>query len=124
MNHLWIEDYCLAKRGANKEFKEEWQAIRYMVGNKMFALQGCDNKGNAILTLKLLPAEGAYLRSQYKDILPGYYMNKEHWNSIYLDGAVPKDVIQTLLDQSYSILFSSLTKKAQKEILQSSLGSL
>jgi len=69
-----------------------------------------------IITLKLLPADGDFLRRQYEDIVPGYYMNKDHWNSVYLDGSIPDDVLQGMIDKSYSILFDALTKKAQKEI--------
>jgi predicted DNA-binding protein (MmcQ/YjbR family) len=66
----------MEKQGTTKEFKKEWKAIRYMVGGKMFALQGDDNTTRPIITLKLLPADGNFLRTQYKDIIPGYYMNK------------------------------------------------
>jgi predicted DNA-binding protein (MmcQ/YjbR family) len=116
MNYPWLDEYCLAKQGATREYKEEWDATRYMVGGKMFALQGSDNTRRLVITLKLLPEDGAFLRRQYEDIIAGYYMNKEHWNSVYLDGAVPDDVLKDMVDQSYSILFASLTKKAQKEI--------
>ena len=117
MNYPWLEEYCLTKQGATKDYKEEWQATRYMVGGKMFALQGTDNTGRPVVTLKLLPEDGDFLRSQYKDIIPGYYMNKVHWNSVYLDGAVPDDVVRDMIDKSWSILLASLTRKARKEIM-------
>jgi predicted DNA-binding protein (MmcQ/YjbR family) len=82
----------------------------------MFALQGADNTGRAIVTLKLLPEDGNALRTQHKDIIPGYYMNKEHWNSVYLDGSVPDNVVRKMVDNSHALIFASLTKKAQKEI--------
>ena len=116
MNYPWLDEYCLSKKGAAKEYKEEWQATRYMIGGKMFALQGADNTTRPVITLKLLPADGEFLRDQYGDIIPGYYMNKIHWNSVYLDGAVPDIVVRDMIDKSYAILFASLTKKAQKEI--------
>ena len=117
MNYPWIDEYCLSKQGATMEYKDEWQAIRYMVGGKMFALQGNDNTGRPIVTLKLLPTDGDFLRNQFQDIIPGYYMNKKHWNSVYLDGSVPNDVLRDMIDKSYTILFSSLPKKTQKEII-------
>jgi len=116
MNYPWLDEYCMAKQGATKDYKEEWQATRYMLYGKMFALQGNDNTDRPVVTLKLIPAEGTMLRNQHKDIIAGYYMIKEHWNSVYLDGSVPDDFLRDMIDKSYAILFSSLPKKAQKEI--------
>lgn len=50
MPYEWLEDYCASKKGAVKEFKPEWNALRYMVGGKMFALQGEDNMGRPIIS--------------------------------------------------------------------------
>ena len=69
-----------------------------------------------ILTLKLDPMDGDFLRSQYEDIIPGHYMNKVHWNSIYLDGCVPEEMMKEMIEKSYHIVFDSLSKKKQKEI--------
>ncbi|MNP85293.1 hypothetical protein D3C76_1849660 [compost metagenome] len=57
------------------------------------------------------------LRENYDDIIEGYYMNKVHWNSVFLDGNVPEDVIKQMIDMSYNLIFGSLTKKVQKSIL-------
>lgn len=119
MAYEWIDSYCIQKKGVTKDFKPEWQATRYFVGGKMFAMQGTDKNGKPIFTMKLEPLFGELLRQQYKDIVPGYYMNKLHWNSLYLDGTVPKEVIQDILDKTYLTGLTALTKKAQKEIAQS-----
>ena len=49
MKYGWIDEYCLAKNGAEKDFKIEWNAIRYLIGGKMFALQGGDKYENRLL---------------------------------------------------------------------------
>jgi len=116
MNYPWLDEYCMSKQNATKEYKEDWKATKYLVGGKMFALEGNDNTGRPVISLKLLPEEGSFLRDRYEDIIAGYYMNKDHWNSVYLDGSVPDDVVRNMIDKSYSLLFLSLTKKAQKEI--------
>jgi len=116
VKYQWINEYCLAKKGAEKDFKEEWNAIRYMIRGKMFAMQGGDKEGKPIITVKLVPMIGQSLRHQYKDIVPGYYMNKEHWNSLYLEGDVPEEVLKDMLDMSYGILLRSFSKKVQREI--------
>ena len=83
----------------------------------MFALRGGDKDGKPIITLKLDPAFGEILRQRFKDIVPGYYMNKAHWNSLYLDGDVPDDVVQTMVEESHRLIFTSLSKKIQAEIM-------
>jgi predicted DNA-binding protein (MmcQ/YjbR family) len=119
MKYKWLDEYCLSKKGAEKDYKAEWEATRYMIRGKMFALQGNDKTGRAIISFKLEPPHGEAMRNQYKDINPGYYLNKEHWNSLYLDGEVPDEVVKEMADESYRLIFSSLTKKVQKEILSS-----
>ncbi|AEG59758.1 MmcQ/YjbR family DNA-binding protein [Desulforamulus ruminis] len=116
MKYAWVDAYCLAKKGVQKDYKVEWEATRYMIRGKMFALQGGDKEGKAIITLKLEPMMGELLRNQYEDIVSGYYMNKEHWNSLYLDGNVPDGVLRDMLDKSYQLVFHSLPKKVQREI--------
>jgi predicted DNA-binding protein (MmcQ/YjbR family) len=118
MKYEWLDSYCLEKKGVEKDYKEEWQATRYMIRGKMFAMQGGDKYGKPIITVKLEPMFGNLLRQQYQDIVPGYYMNKEHWNSMYLEGDVPDEVLRDMLDKSYQILLQSFSKKAQKEILE------
>ena len=98
MPYPWIDAYCLSKKGVVKDYKEEWEATRYQVGGKMFAMQGGDKEGNPIFTLKLPPDFGRFLRQQYPDIVPGYYMNKEHWNSLFLHGAVPHALVREMID--------------------------
>lgn len=116
MNTDWMDAHLLSKKGAVKDFKAEWGVDRYMVGGKMFAMWGGDKEGRPILTLKCEPAFGQMLRRAHPDIIPGYYMNKEHWNSVYLEGDVPEDVVRQMMDESYGLIFSSLSKKLQMSI--------
>lgn len=114
---LWIDRYCAEKKGAEKVWQAEWESMKYLIGGKMFAFMGSHKSGAPIITMKLPPQEGALLRSTYPDaIIPGYYMNKIHWNSLYLEKDVPKETIQKMLDSAYETVLKSLSKKAQKEI--------
>ncbi|AOY76564.1 MmcQ/YjbR family DNA-binding protein [Clostridium formicaceticum] len=117
MKYEWLDEYCLSKKGVEKDFKVEWDATRYLIGGKMFALQGGDKNNKAITTLKCEPQFGKFLREQHQHIVAGYYMNKEHWNSVYLDGDVPDDVLKEMIDMSYESVLNSLSKKKQKEII-------
>ena len=119
MRYVWIDEYLLNKPGVTKDLQKDWNWIRYQIGGKMFAAVclGGDNEPYYI-TLKLEPSEGEFLRTQYEDILPGYYMNKTHWNSIKPDGEVPDDLLKDLLDKSYGLVLGSFSRKKQKEILE------
>jgi len=122
MRYEWIDEYLLSKTGVTKDLQEDWNWIRYQIGGKMFAAVCLSTESNEpyYITLKLEPAEGDFLRSQYKDIVPGYYMNKMHWNSIKPDGEVPDDLLKDLLDKSYRLVLEGFSKKKQREILESS----
>lgn len=117
MKYEWLDKYCFSKKGTVKDFKVEWDATRYLIGGKMFALQGGDKDKKAIITLKCEPPFGQFLREQHQHIVAGYYMNKVHWNSVYLDGDVPDDVLKQMIDMSYELVLKSLSKKKQKEII-------
>jgi len=88
------------------------------IGGKMLAALclGEDDEP-CYITLKLEPSEGDFLRQQYEDIIPGYYMNKVHWNSLKADGNVPDDLLKEMLDKSYNLVLTGFSKKKQKEIL-------
>ncbi len=117
--YSFISAHCLAKKGTAMDFKEQWQATRYLVGGKMYAMCGGDKEGRPILTLKLPPEQGYAMREIYPgDVVPGYYMNKEHWNSIYFTGSVPDDALRQMLDSAYQTVLHSLSKRAQAEILE------
>lgn len=121
MKYEWLDQYCLAKPGVEKDYKLEWDAIRYMIRGKMFVLHGGDKQGKPIITVKLEPMHGELLREQFQDIIPGYYMNKLHWSSMYLEGDVPNSVVEDMIDNSYRLILGSLSQKVQKEILVGSL---
>ncbi len=118
MRYTWIDEFLLKKKGVTKDLKKEWNWIRYHIGGKMFAAVCLDeNDKPYYITLKLEPSEGDFLRTQYEDIVPGYYMNKVHWNSIKPDGKVPDELLMDLLDKSYQLVLGGLSRKKQQEIL-------
>lgn len=117
MPYPWIDDYLLQKPGVTKDLQPDWNWIRYQIGGKLFAAVCLDDQDQPYyITLKLDPAEGDFLRGQYEDILPGYYMNKTHWNSVRAQGSVPDDLLRNLLDEAYRLVLRVLPKKKQREI--------
>ena len=119
MKYDFIQAYCLSKKGAKEDYKQEWDAIRYSIRGKMFALVGNDGDGKPVISLKHSPEHGEALREKQKDIVPGYYLNKTHWSSVFLGGNVPEAVLKQMLDESYELIFNALPKKVQNEILNS-----
>jgi len=112
-----IHAYCIQLHGTTYDYQEEWQADRYHIGGKMYAMLGGNRTGKPVLTLKCEPSRAEELREAYASIIPGYYMNKTHWNSIYMDAEdVPMDLVENLIKHSYELVFNKLTKKAQQEI--------
>lgn len=117
MKYEWIDEFLLSKKGVQKDYKEEWNWWRYMIGDKLFVAVCCgENREPFLITLKLDPVEGDFLRQQFDDIIPGYYMNKKHWNSIKFDGSISDDMLKDLMDKSYDLVLKSFSKKKQIEI--------
>lgn len=118
MRYIWLDEYLLAKKGVTKDLQPDWNWIRYQIGGKMFAAV-CLNDQNEpyYINLKLEPMRGEIMRQQYEDIIPGYYSNKVHWNSIKPDGQVPDDLLKDMLDESYRLVLGGFSKKRQREIL-------
>ncbi|MFB6465843.1 MmcQ/YjbR family DNA-binding protein [Cytobacillus sp. Hz8] len=112
-----LQSFCMTLTGTTHDYQEDWQADRYHVGGKMFAMFGGDSDGKSIITLKCEPNRAEELRKTCKNITPGYYMNKTHWNSVYIDSNIPFDFLENLIQHSYNLVFEKLTKKAQKQII-------
>ena len=112
MKYSWIDTELLQKPGVTKDLQAEWNWIRYHIGGKMFAAVCLDDAtGKPVyITCKLGPAEGDFLRRQYEDIIPGYYMNKVHWNSVKAEGNVPDALLREML--------GGFSKKKQRELLE------
>ena len=113
----WIDGHLMQKPGVTRDFKAEWNWTRYMVGGKLFcALCYGDDGRLAYITMKLEPLRGEFLRGQFEDVIPGYYMNKLHWNSVRAQGALPEDILEDMLDESYALVLGALPKRVRAEL--------
>ena len=82
----------------------------------MFALLGRTGNNESV-NLKVDPEEAWILRQQYAgSVLPGYHMNKKHWNTVVLDGSVPDDEVLAMLEQSYLLVRNKLTKREREQL--------
>ncbi|MEZ4701936.1 MAG: MmcQ/YjbR family DNA-binding protein [Rhodothermales bacterium] len=108
--------YCLAKKGVTEETPFGPDALVYKVAGKMFALTGFDARPIRV-NLKCDPERAIELRERYESVLPGYHMNKTHWNTVVCDGGIPDDEVRELIDHSYELVVASL-KKADRDALR------
>lgn len=109
-----ILDYCLAKKGVTESFPFDSETLVLKVGTKMFLLMSLEKQPLGI-NVKTDPEWSSELREQYPQITGAYHMNKTYWNSVMVDG-LKRDLILKMIDQSYELVFKSLTKKIQNEI--------
>lgn len=81
----------------------------------MFALYVFE-EGTIRLNLKCDPNDAIGYREIYECVIPGYHMNKKHWNTIILNGTMEDDILKEMIDDSYNLVVSKLTKKEKNEL--------
>lgn len=107
-------EYCLAKPGTSEGFPFDGSTLVFKVMGKMYALADID--AFEFINLKCNPERAAELRDQHPAIRPGYHMNKQHWNSVYVDGTLSDELIFELVDHSYELIAAGLPKKLKEEL--------
>ena len=120
MNIQAFYEYCLSKKGVTEHFPFDEDTLVFKVGGKMFALSSLSQweKGEASVNLKCDPERALELRAEYDAVQPGFHMSKVHWNTVNVDGDVSDKLFRELISHSYELVFKSLTKKLQAEILE------
>ena len=112
-----LRGYCLTKKGVEEGFPFGGDTLVFKVCGKLFLLTGIDSQP-VQFNAKCDPEKAIELRENYSCVLPGYHMNKQHWNTIICDGTASKKQIQEWIDDSYNLVVSSLTKKLKAELEQ------
>ena len=113
---IWIR-YISAKLGTVHSFPFGDDVMVFKVCHKVFALIAADN-GVLRINLKCDPERAIELRDVFESVIPGYHMNKRHWNTVILSGELPQGEIESQIDHSYDLVVSGLNKQ-QKELLLS-----
>jgi predicted DNA-binding protein (MmcQ/YjbR family) len=118
------EQYLLNQPETTLDFPFGDDVKVFKVKNKMFATlaigkmgKGDGDKQDWWMNLKCDPDEAVMLRDIFSSVVPGYHMNKRLWNTIILDGSIPKGEIERMMDNSFKLVVSKMTKKDQKSIL-------
>jgi len=110
-----IRLYCLAKPETSESFPFDEDTLVFKVCNKIFALVSLDEYPPRI-NLKAEPEKAIYLRDVYPEIIPGYHMNKLHWNTVILEEHLQSKLIMELIDDSYQLIVNKLKKIDQIKI--------
>jgi len=111
-----IRAYSLSKKGTDESFPFGDTTLVIKVGGKIFILINLDDDPS--MNLKCDPDRAIDLREEHTAIIPGYHMNKKHWNTVVLDGSLPKKLILEMIDHSYDLVIQSLPAKLRLEIEQ------
>jgi predicted DNA-binding protein (MmcQ/YjbR family) len=119
MNIQQFYEFCLSKKGVTEHFPFNEDTLVFKVGEKMFCLTSLIawEKGTPSLNLKCNPEKALELRAEYESVQPGFHMSKVHWNTILFNGDVTDKMMIELINHSYELVFKSLSKKIQNEIL-------
>lgn len=104
-----LEKMLLDLKGATVSYPFGPEVLVYKTMGKMFALIA-EGETTPRINLKCVPADAEMLVSEYKSIIPGYHMNKKHWITVSLMGDVPEDMLVDLINDSYDLVVSKLTK--------------
>ena len=107
MDFATARGYLLGHPEAFEDFPFGPDVYVYKVGVKMFATLATE-AGVARMNLKCDPDEAQFLRTMFDAVLPGYHMNKRHWNTVLLDGSIPVGEIERMVDRSFALVVRSL----------------
>ncbi|AWB44695.1 hypothetical protein DCC85_11010 [Paenibacillus sp. CAA11] len=111
MDKQQIIDYCLTYTDAYEDypFDEKWTVVRHRSNKKIFAMIYNYN-GHLCINLKCEPNRADFLRSIFKEVLPGYHMNKLHWNTVILDGGMQDDDVFEMVQHSFQLTMPKLKR--------------
>ena len=110
-----LRDYCLSKKGTSEDLPFDEDTLCLRVGGKIFALTSFSSAPTTV-NLKNDPEKNVQLRDEYDCVTPGFHMNKKHWNTVILDGTAPDNAVREWIDDSYQLVFNSLSMKLRDEI--------
>jgi predicted DNA-binding protein (MmcQ/YjbR family) len=115
MNPADLRRYCLSFTGVQETFPFGRQTSVFKVAGKMFALSqlGADSLR---VSLKCEPELARALREAHADVLPGYHLNKRHWNTVIIGGSLPEHMVKEMIEDSYDLVVDQLPVSRRKEL--------
>ena len=116
MNIESLREYCISKKGVSESFPFGNETLVFKVANKIFLLAGLNQPIS--FNVKCDPEKAIILREKYNEVIPGYHMNKNHWNTVYYNGSLSEKQVYEMIDHSYNLVLNSLPKLLQNQINQ------
>jgi predicted DNA-binding protein (MmcQ/YjbR family) len=117
MDLATVRAYVLAKLDAAETYPFGPQPLVAKVGGKIFALLA-EEATPPTISLKCEPQQALFLRDSFPAVRPGYHLNKEHWNTVTLDGSIPDEGVQAMIDDSYRLVVNSLSRAARQKLAE------
>lgn len=115
MNFRETRRYMLDKPEAYEDFPFGADVAVMKIGDRMFATLA-RKQGTVTMNLKCDPHEALMLRDIFAAITPGYHMNKRHWNTVSLDGSVPRGELERMIDNSFSLVVRGLPRPVRQAL--------
>jgi len=107
MNPGRLRDHCLSFAGAEETFPFGPRTSVFKVAGKMFALSQLDADSLRV-SLKCEPDLAEALREAYPAVIPGYHLNKRHWNTVIIDGSLSDETVREMIEDSYELVVGKL----------------
>ena len=111
-----IRNYCISKKAVTECMPFDDKTLVFKVADKIFALAALAAYPLR-LNLKCDPEKAIDLRERFESVSPGYHSNKKHWNTIEVNGEIPKEALHELIDHSYNLVIAKLKKKVREKYL-------
>jgi predicted DNA-binding protein (MmcQ/YjbR family) len=115
MRAVDLRRYCLSFQGAVETFPFNPETSVFRVGGKMFALSRLADRPLKV-SVKCEPELADQLRAVHSAVLPGYHLNKRHWNTVIIDGSLDQKMIKDMIEDSYDLVVSGLPEPDRRAL--------
>jgi predicted DNA-binding protein (MmcQ/YjbR family) len=110
-----LRKQCLTFPGSEETFPFGQETSVFKVAGKIFALSRLAHRPLRV-SLKCEPLLAEQLRAAHRAVLPGYHLNKRHWNTVIVDGSIPDRVIKDMVEDSYDLVVSQLPQSQRRQL--------
>lgn len=115
MNPAELRGHCLSFPGAEEAFPFGPNTSVFKVAGKMFALSQLA-ADELRISLKCEPALAEQLRDAHAEVIPGYHLNKRHWNTVIVDRSLPEQTIKDMIEDSYDLVVSDFPEPRRRAL--------
>ena len=109
-----FREYCISFPGSDESLPFDENTLCFKVKGKIFAI--CDIMDFESINLKCNPEKAIQLREEFEGVVPGYHMNKKHWNTVMMDHSIPDNLVRDWIRESYELVVKGLPKKVREEL--------